>query len=645
MAKIKTIRDADALLLFKVGPVYCCAPTLPVVSVQMPPKLHHPPGSNATERGMFKSPSGMVRVVDLRKRFGVDADDWQHPGRVVVVEVEGGLAGFWVDEIVDVIQSPSKGWGKVPSLVPKNVFTRTLMYDDHIQLYADFDKLNKFRETGYLRQHIQHMKEQQQTRARNTESKRPFTDEVRNLSSDKTGSAAVAGGGATSSEPQGTKPTAPSPSLNIAPAASLPDDNHGTEQTSDTTRSRRDTPIVAGRPSRETRPVSTPKAPTGKSQPPRHERGTTAGSNAAGLNASAGLDISRSSETSTAKTASAKASERPPPENRLRHRTPVARPSPTPVITPIPASTVPHAGHGVADATPKPQSGAHAYRWLSLVVVGLLLLGGGYFLQPWLFDEPTSVVVSLPEDTRMRPVMDAPDDASSPVADRYDDAVVPDVESNTQSQAAISSVMPVESVAVEQKASVDTDPETEVFMDSERVDTQDDLAGEPVSAVQNTVVETAQPSSFSAQIDNDDEGLVIVLKQPPNEDDAVLVQHGASRDETVSADKVVALGVDTVNTVDPEPTLQVTTQPDSQVSQTISAPEPDTVKATASSSAGRPESNMVVHVVVKGDTLWHIAKRYINNPYRYPELARISKIKNPDLIYPGDKVKIIVRRQ
>ena len=52
-------------------------------------------------------------------------------------------------------------------------------------------------------------------------------------------------------------------------------------------------------------------------------------------------------------------------------------------------------------------------------------------------------------------------------------------------------------------------------------------------------------------------------------------------------------------------------------------------------------SGMVIHVVVKGDTLWHIAKRYINDPYKYPELARLSHIKNPDLIYPGDKVKII----
>jgi len=49
---------------------------------------------------------------------------------------------------------------------------------------------------------------------------------------------------------------------------------------------------------------------------------------------------------------------------------------------------------------------------------------------------------------------------------------------------------------------------------------------------------------------------------------------------------------------------------------------------------------VVRHVVVSGDTLWHIAKRYLGDPYRYPRLAQLSQIDNPDLIYPGDMVTI-----
>lgn len=49
----------------------------------------------------------------------------------------------------------------------------------------------------------------------------------------------------------------------------------------------------------------------------------------------------------------------------------------------------------------------------------------------------------------------------------------------------------------------------------------------------------------------------------------------------------------------------------------------------------------IIHIVVRGDTLWHIAKRYLHNPLRYPELAELSRIRNPHLIYPGDRVRII----
>ena len=45
------------------------------------------------------------------------------------------------------------------------------------------------------------------------------------------------------------------------------------------------------------------------------------------------------------------------------------------------------------------------------------------------------------------------------------------------------------------------------------------------------------------------------------------------------------------------------------------------------------------HTVVWGDTLWHISKHYLKDPFRYPDLARWSNIENPDLIYPGDEVK------
>jgi hypothetical protein len=49
-----------------------------------------------------------------------------------------------------------------------------------------------------------------------------------------------------------------------------------------------------------------------------------------------------------------------------------------------------------------------------------------------------------------------------------------------------------------------------------------------------------------------------------------------------------------------------------------------------------------VHVVRKGDTLWDIARHYLNDPFLWPEIFRLnaSTIRNPHLIYPEEHVRV-----
>jgi nucleoid-associated protein YgaU len=70
--------------------------------------------------------------------------------------------------------------------------------------------------------------------------------------------------------------------------------------------------------------------------------------------------------------------------------------------------------------------------------------------------------------------------------------------------------------------------------------------------------------------------------------------------------------------------------------------EPAAPKQERTRAKPRPAPPVEVrdYDVVRGDTLWAIARRFLGDPHRYPELVRNSEIRNPDLIHPGDIVRI-----
>lgn len=67
-----------------------------------------------------------------------------------------------------------------------------------------------------------------------------------------------------------------------------------------------------------------------------------------------------------------------------------------------------------------------------------------------------------------------------------------------------------------------------------------------------------------------------------------------------------------------------------------------TTVATTSQSSSRENNKQTTtsYTVVSGDTLWHIAKRFLGNGNRYNEIANLNNISNPDKISIGQVLKI-----
>jgi hypothetical protein len=69
------------------------------------------------------------------------------------------------------------------------------------------------------------------------------------------------------------------------------------------------------------------------------------------------------------------------------------------------------------------------------------------------------------------------------------------------------------------------------------------------------------------------------------------------------------------------------------------AEEPDTVAVEP--GAGEEQPEVIYHKIVPRDTLWDISEYYLKDPFKWPNVWKINPfIANPDLIYPGDTVRL-----
>ena len=72
-----------------------------------------------------------------------------------------------------------------------------------------------------------------------------------------------------------------------------------------------------------------------------------------------------------------------------------------------------------------------------------------------------------------------------------------------------------------------------------------------------------------------------------------------------------------------------------------------TASAEASSDVRLQDDAPLRYTVKKGDTLWGIAKKFLKDPWQWPEVwtENNQKVTNPHLIYPGQTLLLVYKNR
>lgn len=581
--------NQHSLLTFRVGPVLCCAPTLPVSSIITPPKLTHPPGSDQAQPGIFRHGSYIVKVIDLRQKFGVDINEQIQPGNLIISRFNDESYAFWVDQIIDVIDFPKEGWGNLPAAIPRGVFSRTLLLNKKIHLYTEFEKLVTIKDLGYLKHYIQQLKKEddktttseiknnRNAALKNKGVKKNASDEdTINKSKSLTDTAAVKN---IDKQETLTKQAVTSKTESIIPASKSSLQAQAQKTLDTTIKDKKSTPSKVTSSIASTTKFNS--SLTNKSIDKKHPAPQSTSKTSV-----IKKDI-RSTVVSDTKTSVAKVK---PTISTDTYKT--EKPKTTLASF---DSTTSHKNisSNKIDETFTSQEKSNFEdegSYIGLVLFIFILLGalalGGFFL---LTKEPTRSLKIEP--TYEKPVLIKPEQEEE--ITKEPSLVIQEAETITE-EIITPELSPVES----------TQTETNLFTTKKNEETP-----------------------YHAEITQQESEITITLHRPSPE----------KLESTIVSPKVETGLEAPIAESKPQEIKQTPIDESVSIQPAVETLKQHEITKPLTEKKAIEE---IIHIVVKGDTLWAIAKKYVNDPFLYPELARLSNIKNPHRIYPGNRVRI-----
>lgn len=586
---MRALSEQEPLLIFRVGPVLCCAPVRDVDSIVIPQPLNHFPGQAPDVAGVFQYRSHTVSVHKLHTKFGLPELEDETKGRIIMAYTHHGLIGFWADDIEEITAGYEAHWSKPPGFVDGNIFDKTLLWNEKLVLHTDFEKLSAMRDAAPLQNWIDTHGDQ--------------------LGNAEGGNEAVA-----ASEGDNIVSLHSDAELEEQANEQEVEENNLTEKDIGDFLPTEDTP----------------------DQP----------------------DVVDQEESIN-------------PEISVEESSVIVESESSDVVDTVDDTEQDNSEHEV----------------------------DGEVFEKWREENPESEAdVDITQTTSMDSVsetLEQPDDElyhqALDALDEQEDSGI-EVQSHINEELAsgeISGLLNANSVEEQQGELTEETAETDQYETVEMQPVSEDIEkdeplqaivsesniDEPVSEFQNEYGSQAEPDlykdAFSPyklvggvsalvlvaaiggyMIFSGDEQTVVepgnkIVESSETLNDSLEIKEIVVQDEgEVTAAEEPADPVSSLATLDE-------VEPDTSASgaigtfeKTEALAEVDTVRNMVPIETTPPMKPLEpqlpvwgVHVVTQGDTLWHLANRYLNNPFRYLELAQWSDIKNPDRIYPGDNVK------
>lgn len=581
-----TIADSN-LLLFQVGPVSCCvdSDTAQIV-IEPPAHITAIPGSNAYRPGLMVYAKRAVSVYDVRTKFNLSTEQ---RGKIIITEMGKQMFGFWVDRIQAVLLSSEGKWQILPTECPKELFEAVFMYKEQLIFKTNFNALAKAQVDTQTQRFIKKLLNEEKIKEEVLTTK--TTSRLKSQSQTKV----KEDNKPAKSLPEKNKPIKSEPIIKLIerPTAHLK-----TDLSSKITNTNRSENIL-----KKTTPISKNSInnlqkkiiPTDSIKTERNKsikRPLTADSHHSYLSQKKQVPLSNTHRNTEKSSFIRKTVENQTP---IKVRKEVNDADKISVITESKNRPREKQASINNNNEIKQQSGTFALILLLALVIGIPALSWFLF-----FD-------SRPTETRQ-------------TKQRYQPLTATKKQTTDIKEQPTPYISPKEVTLEKEEVTIDKAISKNEPTNIDRLDKSLSSTKEIEEEIQSTkIINTV--NTITITIDDSDAEF--------NETDLL----EAKTDSVITSKKE---DKETTEIIDTESRNQ-------EDSVTIKI---ETTKPTSNDKIKRPPSpgsKRIIHIIVKGDTLWHIAKRYIHNPYKYPQLAKLSKIKNPDLIYPGNKVIIIIK--